>query len=190
MKPILTVMILFVSLLLTCCSPNVYFDQSPSVNLVPFKTYAFLPKVDSTKVSIYDSGIIDELIHKSIVAELNSRGFAVDTKNPDLLIKFHMMVENKTDIVNTSPYSYPPYAFGYPMRYPYYYYPGSMITPNSFRRIEYKEGLLIIDFFVRSDGKLAWRGWAESNLDNLSKFEQHLPDMVAKILSNYPIHPK
>ncbi len=101
MKPILTWMILLVSLLLTCCSPNAYFEQSPSVNLVHFKTYAFLPKVDSAKVSIYDSGIIDELIHKSIVAELNS--------------------------------------------------PGSVITANSFRRIEYKEGLLIIDFFVRSE---------------------------------------
>ena len=191
MKPVLPLFAISVLLLLNHCAPNAYFEQSPSVNLVPLKTYAFLPKVDSTKVSIYDSGIIDELIHKSIVAELNSRGYTVDTAHPDLLIKFHMMVENKTDIVNTSPYAYPPYAFGYPMRYPYYYYyPGSMITPNSFGRIEYKEGLLIIDFFVRSNGKLAWRGWAESNLDNLSKFEQHLPDMVAKILSNYPIHPR
>ena len=187
MKPTLPLFVISVLLLLDNCAPQAYFDQSPSVNLVPFKTYAFLPKVDSAKVSIYNSGIIDELIHKSIVAELNSRGFSVDTKNPDLLVKFHMMVENKTDIVNTSPYSYPPTAFGYPMRYPYYYYPGAMSTPNSFRRIQYKEGMLIIDFFVRSDGKLGWRGWSESNLDNLNKFEQQLPDMVARILSNYPI---
>lgn len=60
-------------LLAVSCSPSVYFDQSPTVNFATYKTYAFLPKVDTARVSIYNSGIIDELIHKSIVAELNRR---------------------------------------------------------------------------------------------------------------------
>lgn len=178
------------TLLCTSCSPSVYSDQSPSVNFTSFKTYAFLPKVDSTKISVYNSGIIDEIIHKSIAAEMNSRNYSVDTKEPDLLIKFHLMVENREEIVNSPNYMYPPYWYGYAMPYPYFYYPGPMYMPNNFRKIEYKEGTLIIDFFERSTGKLAWRGWSTNNLDDLKKFEAHLPDKVKEILTNYPVKQK
>ena len=179
-----------VCLILSACSPQVYFDSNPSVNIASLRTYAFLPKVDSAKVSVYNSDIIDDLIHKSIVAQMNSRNFTVDTKKPDLLIKFHMMVEKKEDIVNTSPYTYPSYMYRFPMRYPYYYYPGPMYMPNSFSRIEYKEGTLIIDFFDHASGKMAWRGWGTRNIDNLTKFEQTLPDLIDEILANYPVHRK
>ena len=158
-----------VCLFLPACSHQVYFDTNPSVNIVPLRTYAFLPKVDSAQVSVYNSDIIDELIHKSIAAEMNSRNFAIDTKKPGLLIKFHMVVEKKEDIITTSSYR---------------------LTPYTFHKIEYKEGTLIIDFFDHASGTLAWHGWATRNIDNLTKFEQGLPDLIDEILSNYPVHRK
>ncbi len=181
--------LMMVALGILGCAPSVYFDKSPSARFTAYKTYAFLPKVDTSAVSIYDSGIIDELIHKSIVAELNARGYAIDTSQPDLLVKFHMMVEEKVETVNSPTYNYPPFGYGYPMRYPYFYYPGPIYRDNYFRTIYYKEGTLIIDLIERSNGNLIWRGWSITDLDNLSKFEQHLPELIQRIMANYPISP-
>lgn len=164
-------------LILSGCSSKSQFIKSPSIDFASFKTYAFLPRADSSR-TFQDNGIIDELIQNTIAAEMNSRNYSVSTSMPDLLIQFHLMVTNGEEIMNAPGYTYP--TFGYSLPATHFYFPEST----------YQRGTLVIGFFERSTGKFIWKGWTINNLNNLARFKQHLPDVVHRILKNYPVRPK
>lgn len=184
----LIVACLLYQLLLSACSPSVYFDSSPSAAFSRYRSFALLPRQDTVQVSIFSDGILDELIERSIVAEMKSRKLEVDTKAPDLIAKFHLIVETREDIISYPNSYYPGLWPSFPMRYPYYpYYGPFTYQPDYFRKIYYKQGTLIIDVFERETGKLTWRGWSVVNIDSRNKFEKNLPDLVQRIFSNYPV---
>lgn len=186
MKPI--VFLIALSLLIGC-GPEVFFDASPSVDFAALsRTYAFLPRLDSGKNTLFDNGLMDEHIQRAVTAEMSKRNYTVDTQTPELMIKFHVMVENKEDIVNTPVYTYPMYYGWY--RYPYYYYPGPVYTDGSMRRIEYKEGTLVIDVVERSSGRLIWRGWSVGRLENPVKFVDQVPHLIHRMFLHFPVQPK
>ncbi len=175
-------------ILLVNCGNQVFFETSPSVNFSVFKkTYAFLPRADSTKNSLFENGIMDEHIQRLITEELRKRNYVIDVKDPDLMIRFHVMVENKEDIVNTPVYSYPGMLYGYGYRYPFYFYPGPIYLGDNQRYIRYKEGTLVIDVIERGTGKLAWRGWAVGELDNAARYLDQLPNLIFRIFRGYPV---
>ncbi|MBS1544609.1 MAG: DUF4136 domain-containing protein [Bacteroidetes bacterium] len=64
--------------------------------------------------------LLDELIERSIVGEMKSRKLEVDTKAPDLIAKFHLIVEKREDIISYLNSYYPGFWPSFPMRYPYY----------------------------------------------------------------------
>ena len=66
-----------------------------------------MPRIDSTKNSLFENNIMNENIERLITGKMNERNYVIDTKSPELLVQFHVMVENKEDIVNTPVYSYP-----------------------------------------------------------------------------------
>jgi Domain of unknown function (DUF4136) len=152
------------TLLWTGCSSNYHFEQSPSVDFTPFKTYAFLPKVESSKFPGDNNHIIDELIERIISTEMNNRNYTVNTPSPDLGIQFHLIVEPKDGLI------YP--TSGPPMSH------------------SYMQGTLVIGIFDQSTGKLIWKGWTIEKLYNVGKFEQRLPDVVQQVLKNFPERPK
>lgn len=181
--PTITRFVILMVVMLAACSPSVYFDKSPSVNFVRFHSFAFLPSPDNTTVSIYNNQIMDELIERSIRAEFISRGMEVNVKEPDLLLRVHLVVEEKEEMVNNS--ANRPYPYMGPYQSPYFYFPGPVY--NDFRTIPYEKGTLIIDVIQRESGKLVWRGWSSETISSLPQYESKLPDLIAKIMSNYPI---
>jgi hypothetical protein len=181
------VLALSLSCFLLGCSEKVFFESSPSVDVsVLKKVYAFLPRVDSTNNSLFENSIMDETIQRIITAKMSERGYVISTRAPELLIKFHVMVENKEDIVNTPIYSYPigP-GFGFP--FPYYYYPGPISLGGNTRYIKYEEGKLVIDFIEHSSGKLAWRAWSVGKLDNATNYINELPHLIGRMFIHYPV---
>ncbi len=171
------------------CGPQVFFDTSPSINFNRYKkSFAFLPHVDSLQTCIFDNDIMDEHIQEVISMEMQKRNYVIDTREPELMIKFHLMVEDKEDIVNTPIYSYP-WVYS-PYRYPYYFYPGPIYLGNNIQRIDYQEGTLVIDAIARNSGKLIWRGWAVGKLDDPELFIEKLPATIHRIFIHFPIKPQ
>ena len=174
--------------LLLGCSQKVFFETSPSVDFKSLKkTYAFLPRIDSGKNSLFENNIMDENIRRLITEKMDERNYVIDTTGPELLIKFHVMVENKEDIVNTPVYSYPGMGYGYPYPYPFYFYPGPIYLGNNTKFIKYQEGTLVIDFVQRSSGKLVWRGWSVGELSNPVTYMNELPHLIGRMFIHYPI---
>jgi hypothetical protein len=169
------------------CAPKVFFDSSIVADFPAYeKTFAFLPPIDSVKNSFFENDIMNENIRVAILTEMKKRGYTADTLMPELLIKFHLMIQNKTDIVNAPVYTYPGMMSPFPYN-PYYFFPGPIYLGNDIERINYQQGTLLIDVIQRSSGKLVWRGWSVGDLDNPIKFRDELPNLVRRILKNYPI---
>lgn len=167
------------------CASKTYVQKSPDADFSVFSTYAFLPRTDSTSNALFNNDIVDDLIEKSVINEMSKRGYIVETSAPDVMIRFHVLVEERQQqIVNSPSYVYPGIWAGYPLRQPYIYYGGPIY--NAAQIIRYEEGTLIIDVVQKSTGKMIWRGWIVGDVDNAEEFEVKIPAMVKRIFEKYP----
>lgn len=186
MKQIIYPVVFLISVaILSGCSGKTYVQKSPDADFSGFSTYAFLPRADSTSNPLFNNDIIDDLIEKSVINEMSKRGYVVETSAPDVMIRFHVIVEERQQqIVNSPSYAYPGIWAGYPLRQPYIFYGGPIY--NAAQIVHYEEGTLIIDVVQKSTGKMIWRGWIVGDVDNAEEFEIKIPGMVKRIFEKYP----
>jgi hypothetical protein len=169
------------------CGPEIFYETNTSKDFNKFKrTYAFLPRVDSSKNNLFENDIMDENIQRLITENLSQRNYQIDIGKPELLVRFHLMVENKEDIINTPVYNYPYMPYGF-YRFPFFYYPGPIYLGSNNQRIAYKEGTLVIDLIERSSGQLVWRAWSVERLTDPVKYTKQLPEMISRMFIHYPI---
>jgi hypothetical protein len=179
-----------------CSSARTYSDQVQGADFSVYKTYAWLPldKGDTTAKAIMDNEITYQNIIKAADEAMAERGYVLDTKNPDVLLKAHTMFEKERDVVRSPLYS----------SYNYYYYPGSptglwnpyyyngyynapYVTAYDLREIEYIEGRIVIDVIDRQKKRLMWRGWSEEEIVD-QKDVDDLYESVEDIFKKYPVH--
>jgi hypothetical protein len=149
MKNIFAGIVCLLSALLSACSSQetAYSDFDRSIDFTAYKTFAWLPP-DSISDPIYDNEILEKNIRLEIEQELGKRGYIPDTANPDLLVKFNMIVENKLGVVSNPVYinpnpnyqlnpiqPYNPFTSNYgtynnPNYNPYYYIQNSAYNTN------------------------------------------------------------
>ncbi len=189
------------ALLVFGCSQKIFFDTSVSANFAAYKrTFAFLPPIDSGKTSLFENGIMNENIRVAILSEMKRRNYTADTVAPELLVKFHLMVENKEDVVNSPVYSYGG-GYGYNGGYgygggfgmfgnPYYNFAGPIYMGDDIEKVDYEQGTLVIDVIERSSGKLVWRGWSVGDVNNAEQYTHELPNLIDRIFNHYPIKVK
>ena len=161
-----------------CSSVRYNNDFDPAIDFNNLTTYAWLQAEDPSQAN---RGV-DELTERRIIAavdnELAARGFSKATSGqPDMLINFYVMTEDRINV--DSYYT----GWGYHGWYGGMY--GGMQTTVR----QWTEGTLVIDFIDTAEKDLAWRGWAQGELQrNLSPEERtrRINKVVAGILKQYP----
>jgi hypothetical protein len=119
-------------------------------------------------------------IKSEITTHLESKGFSLETENPDLLIAVHPSAKERINISDWG-YGYAPYGAYWRG---YGYWGGGRIDVYTF-----EEGTLVIDMVDPKEHELIWRGIAEATLPEYptsEKINQLASDAVAKILKNFP----
>jgi len=168
---------LFSGALVTCllagCAPmTVHHDYDPDVDFSLYRSFSWMPvpTQDEEAKSILSGPFLEKRIKKAVVENLTSKGFEKTTRDPDLLIAYHINFKNKTDVgVRRHGCGY----WGH--------------RAVDVRR--YKEGTLILDFVDPESRELAWRGWSVSPIhpDSSPQEEQeNLYRAVTEILKRYP----
>ncbi len=170
--------IIFIAFLLflTQCSPeiSVYSDYDPDYNVRQYQTFGWLDKanVETGQNPIYYNQLNDKRIKSSVNEELTARGYRLTETDPQLLIHYHIIVEDRT-VIATDPYG--SYYGPYWMRMQTNIYP-------------YREGTLIIDLMDAKTSNLVWRGWAVSAIQSTYTAEQAdrvIKAAVAKIFRKF-----
>lgn len=171
-----TGIILFSIWIFSFCAPvktRTVYDYKNSFS--HYKTFCWLEGCDFKYEGpgyYYDSAAFEK-VKKAIVAELNSKGLVQNDNNPDLLIDFHIVLEEKTAIISEHK--------DYEERDEYSWY------PQSYRVYNYIKGSLIIDMIDQKRGAMVWRSHSIGYLETFPKInEKQIQKSVAEALKDYP----
>lgn len=141
------------------CSPSlqVQTDLDPDYDLWKYSTFNWA-SADSTvfRNADYYTALNDRRIKEAVMRQLSKRGYQLTNEKPDLLLQYHIIVEDKT-MITTEPFGY---AYS-----PYY-------TRKQQNVYTYKQGTLVLDLTDTRINQLIWRSWAVSDVDGITSPEQ------------------
>lgn len=171
---------------LSACSSYNYYAVSNKKLTPAYKSFAWLPEGKSKASKVYDNDVATDRIVEATSSALEQRGFTLDQKNPDLLIKYTASVNTSTKEYNEPVYYNPAPRVvprvGYLRGRAYYYYdyvnPYPVYVGSELRRKKVKEGSLMIDLIDRKTGKVIWRGWAEGEVNNPEQAVNDIPKVI------------
>lgn len=172
-----TLFALIFALAIGSCSPQirVYTDHDPDYDVKSFKTFDWHQKtnIELSKNPLYYNELTDKRLKEAIGKELTSRGYLNSDRQPDLILHYHIVVDDQSVLV-TEPF-------------------GCVYSPNWIHEqthvYAYREGTLIIDIMHAQTNHLIWRGWAVSALDVLNdpdQTEDLINRAVEKIFKRFP----
>ena len=167
--------------LVGCSTTKLRTDYDQRFSFRDLRTYQWLDKrVRTARNPAVNSPLVQERIQRAVDIELLRLGFEkASSREPDFLITYHVIADDKYELSIYDDYSYYGY-FGHHGR-PHY---GSTIYAD-----KYLEGTLILDIIDAETKKLIWRGWATKALDDNPKPENvqmYVNKAVRKILKEFP----
>jgi hypothetical protein len=191
MRKIVFSLMLSALILSACSSYNFYTVSNNKVDMSKYQTYAWVPSAESKTSNYYENDIAEDRIIDAVNTELNARGFKVNSRKPDLLIRYTAVVDNKSRVIRDQVYYQPQaryiprmgYYQGRSVYYYQYYRPFPVYAGTETRKVEYEEGNIVIDLIDRSSSKVIWRGVAKGEVNNPEKAVKDIPKVVGKIFN-------
>lgn len=171
-----------------CSSLQVSSDYDGAVDFASLRTYDWLPAPDvktGDPAIQYDS-LLAQRLKAAVDTQLAARGLQQQTESPDMLVTYHVAVDQKVSVTYLNElYGYGPgRGTGYRRNMRYYGYPSQEAFVT-----EYKQGTLIIDMVGASDKKLIWRGVASDEVypDSTAEAkEKRVREAVEAIFAQFP----
>ena len=165
MKNLVTLLVVCLFALTASCSSvhNVSYDYDKRTNFAALKTYDWLPVPKEVKVDT----LVQDRIKNAVNSELEAKGLRMTSDEPDFLIAMQAGTEDKV--------RYVPEHWGYKYA--------------NYRRVEYEEGTLVLDFVDPASKELIWRGTAKADVDSKmapEKIDKLVNEAVEKTLKNFP----
>lgn len=169
---ILPILLLFIS-----CSPQLYVsaDYDKAIDFKVYKTFAWAKAQEAPgkNYPMFDNELNRKRITDAIEKELGALGLKKLNSGPDLLIDFHVSIDQKTDHIVHDNY---PFGFSYWSDYDISSY-------------TYKKGALVIHFVDSKKEQLVWQGVGSSILSDVppENAEERIKKAVKAILAHYPM---
>ncbi|SFG18145.1 MULTISPECIES: DUF4136 domain-containing protein [Salegentibacter] len=178
---------------LMSCGSGSNISKDSSKKLKNYDTYSYLPNQDTILNRDYNNDRVHEVIISTINNNMASEDFAIDNRQPDVLVYVHTMFDEKVD-VNANPV-YTNFSYYRPGLYigPYYedytyenYFTIQRIgADGAIRQIPYKEKSIVIDFIDRRTNQILWRGTADEEIGS-RRLERDLRNYVDEIFKKFP----
>ena len=163
-------------------TPNTFSNADPAADFSTYKSYGFLESLSTDKDG-YES--MESNFLKVAVAQQFDRRGMIYSKDPDLLVNFYILTEEK---LGTR--SVPTMGVYYGFRDPLYDTWGGYGGFET--QIEqYTEGTLNIDVVDAETNKLVWEGTIVGRVtdSDFRDLEKAIDVAVAEVMKNYPVQP-
>ena len=165
--------------------PTIHIDKEPGVDMLGYKSFGFFDQLGIKGVQ--DSEAVKNSLKRSIRKQLERIGYVYQEHGPDLLVNFHLSVQQKQEV-------YSPSSMG--LGAGFYGYRGDQYGvwdgyPSNAETITFEVGTLNIDLVDASRKGLVWQGRAEGRVDESSIVEPGpaIDRVVGDIFSNFPNAP-
>ncbi|MEQ8712830.1 MAG: DUF4136 domain-containing protein [Cyclobacteriaceae bacterium] len=164
-KILLIALVFFAS----CASVKVRSDQA--VDFDKYETFYCMECLDefSQVAPEYDNPETRELIRESIITELEKKGLTYTEENPQMLVDFKVIIEERTAIL-TSPETT-------------YYYWETYDAPT----VYFKQGTLLINLIDASNNQAIWQGASSRIMDDdpSEKMEERVKSTIARMFKKF-----
>ena len=184
--------ILFASF--TACGPAVSTTKQEGVDLSKFHTFAYLPNtgIEAPKKNETDEDV-NELVIKTINANLQDAGYTINRNNPDLLVLVSTKIDFESETIPDATYASYPYTAGNTAVSTYYgdYYYSDFanfgdITGYNTDSYSYKEGTVVVDIINRKTKESVWKGASSESLYDENQADA-IANLVNEIFKKYPL---
>jgi hypothetical protein len=168
---------------------------APDANLAALRTFRILKapqrRADAPSLSqsdpMLDNSITNRALRQDLVQGLESKGYTLDTSNPDFVVAYDAGTKAKMDTTYWNPdpfwrYGYRGYRYGW--AWPWYGY----AAPYPAVRVqEYTEGSVIVDVVDPKTKELLWRGQGMARVsDDPNTYAKEIDKTVQAILKKFP----
>lgn len=166
--------ILFGLMLIIGSCDHIKTDYDPKTDFTQYKTFCWLQGCEFTFTgpAYMNDSMVQEAVKQAIIAELNTKGLQYNDNTPDLLIDFHITIENEKVIYYHGIEDDPNY------------YRTSFLQPES---IILTKGSLLIHLVDRNRSEVVWQSHAEGHMDNSPDLSpENIRTGIRKVLKDYP----
>ena len=165
-----------------CASDNIRSDYDPTADFSQYKTYNFFADAGPEETS-YQSFFSQYMI-EAITIEMDKRGY-VKSNDPDLLVNFNAILQEKTDVRTTPAPSYGGY-YGY--RGGFYDPWGGYGYGTETHVSQYTQGTFNIDLVDARAKKLVWEAVGQGRVSqkDLEELDDRVYEGVPKFFAKYP----
>lgn len=146
----------------------VHVQKADSATFSAYKTYAWVHSSETNSDSTQKATFYADIpIKNAVNTELAKLGWTKDSKTPDVLVSYDVLVKESSKTVSNPVYFQPYRRYYYN---PYYYRWGSIYYPSQFAGYEYysvpvQEGVLIISMMDADTDKVIWQGWTKERME-------------------------
>lgn len=158
---------------LASCDP-IKTEYDPKADFTQYKTFCWLQGCEFTFTgpAYLDDSLVQETVKEAIIAEMKFKGLDYNNNTPDLLIDFHITIENEKVI----------YYHGIEDEPTYYRTP--FLQPES---ITLTKGSLLIHMVDRQRSEVVWQSQAEGYMESPPDLSpKNIRRGIGKVLRDYP----
>lgn len=174
------------TMVFSSCGTAAHIEKDASANLKNYKTYKWMDKENEGKLK---NEIAAQNLKTIVNDELQKNGYKEVKNNPDLLLRYDLLVERsameQSDPVYSRPFSriyYNPYT----RRYGTIYYPSQFLGYDNYT-VPVKEGTVSISMIDAKTDKTIWQGWTTGQIDGSQFTSKEVEKNVKSIFKKFEV---
>ena len=167
----------------SCASTRVLSDYDMSVDFDEYKTFNWLPALESvTSSDGLQNTIVDKRFRRNLREILEYKKYRMDTVMPDFHISYNTNVREREGVSYSNSRCF---SHGYHGRHHGHFHSAHDYF-GGYSTYVYDETMITIDIFDAKKSELIWRGWTSKQSYGPSLSETYIQEAVEEILSQFP----
>ena len=155
--------------LLASCASTAHIEKDESTDFSKYKTFAWIEqKNDNDSKKNKANDLVERRIKDAVTKELEKTAGWRESKNPDVLLSYDVLIERSVDQRSDAVYSRPftrTFYNPYSRRFINVYYPSQFMGYDNYD-VPVKEGTVTISMLDADTEKTVWQGWVTDEVAN------------------------
>jgi hypothetical protein len=176
-------------LLLAGCASVAHVEKDKTVNFNNYHSYAWVDTKESKNdSSVKVSDLTERIIKEAVNNEMAKTGWK-ESKKPDVLLTYDILVERGIKEQNNPVYSQPYtryYYNPYSRRYVAVYYPSQFMGYDNDQQ-QVKEGTITLRLIDAKTDKTIWQGWTTDEVNSRNLTSKEIQNGVKSIFRKFDI---
>ena len=179
------VLIAMGTMFLIACSSSTHIEKDRSVDFGRYKTFSWIDNEEGKGSTI--NNLAEQNIRSTVNEELKKEGWQQVRNNPDVLIRYDVLVEKTTKQKNNPVYSQPYsrlYYNPYSRRYGTLYYPSQFLGYDN-QSYATRDGTITISMIDVQSDKMVWQGWTTNEVNNSNLTRKEIEHGIRSIFRKF-----